>query len=154
MFKPSPLVRMADEAILDHIIFKLQAQGNIRIGAHLRGPVDIIWDGKLVSPKLDLPVVSLKNKVPHIKEPQTHVSVSRTYLRMDQLDNIQLPGWAGAKWLYPWSVTVPHRDWMVKHKPGDLVNAFDTENETSPYTLTEQDFIDHEILLFSYALSL
>jgi len=149
MFWKSEFVAYTPEALLDLVVLKLQAQGNYRIGERLRGPVDQVWDGKLVQPKVDLPVVSLDRPIPHVDMPAIPVNVMRVKLNLRQLDNIILTD--VKKWLYPWAAAIPHAEWMRARFPGERVHAMDDQFDTTPYTLTEQDFLDHEYLIFSYA---
>jgi len=149
MFKKSEYIGYSPEGLLDAVVQKIQAQGNYRIGAQLRGPVDQVWDGKLVQPKVDLPVVSLDKPIPHVDVPSVMVNVTRVKLNLRQLDCIILPD--VKKWLYPWAAAIPHAEWLKARSPGELVHAMDDQFDTTPYTLTEQDFLDHEYLIFSYA---
>jgi len=159
MYVPSPLLQLSDDELLDLIINKLKAQGNIQIGATIPGPVCEVWDGGLVEPKLDLPVVSLDTQIPHVEPPKHMVTVGRVKLGFYGLDNLQLTGMSdtperkAAKWLYPYKATIPHIDFLKNRKVGELVARMDDVFSTTPYTLTEQDFYDHEYLIFSYALS-
>ena len=144
----------SDDQLLELIITKIQAiNPRIKIGERLPSPTALVWKGKLLE-MLQFPqnVIRMDFQPPHYERPAVCVEAKATKIHFDELDSLEASVWAG-KWLYPFKVTVPHRQWLWEHVPGDTVMVLDDQHDASPLTLTEQHFKDHSYMIFRFAIS-
>lgn len=149
------LLKYSDDELLKMLIERIASLNpRIKIGDKMDAPVMAVWKGKKINldrvldPNVE--VLNLDFSVPHYKPPHELAQTRTIKLSFDEFEN---PEWSAFPhtYLHPYELSVPHRKWMIDHKPGDTVLARDDLYDASPLTLTEEHFKAHEYLIFRFA---
>ena len=149
------LLTLNEDDLLERLLTIIkEANPRLKIGERMSAPVCTVWKGKLVE-LMNVPreIISLDFQVPHVEPPKRCIEAKKVKITFKELQGGMEMSSLGSKWLYPYNVDIPHRKWLVDHKPGDTVLVLDDAFDASPLTLTEQHFIDHEYVLFRFGIS-
>jgi len=153
-YKPHPVLYFDPDHLMTVTLEKIQeANPNLKIGEKAHGG-QRVWEGKIVptylTPTSDM---QLDYKVPHAERPYVLAGSTRAAKLYFQDPNGFDLFKEASGYIHPIQIRIPHAVWLKTQKPGDVVYLTDTDFDTSPHTLTQEDFNNHAYVLFHFVLS-